>query len=79
MRYLLAFLVPIGFVVLVFSVLAILTSVADGWSAGTQSLLASVAIWWAHYWWMVATVLVSIGVILATLHDARSPVKRKQQ
>ena len=79
MRYLMAFLVPTGFVVLVFSVLAILTSVAEGWSPGTQAMIASVVIWWAHYWWMIAVVLASVCVVLATLHDARAPAKRKQQ
>ena len=79
MRYFLALLAPIGLVVLVFSVLAILTSVAEGWSPGTQSAVASVVVWWAHYWWMITIVLASICVILATFHEASAPAKRKQQ
>ena len=78
-RYFVAGLIPIGFVVVVFSLLAILTSAADGWSPGSQETLAGIAIWWAHYWWMIAIVLASVCVIAAVFGDARAPAKRKPQ
>lgn len=77
MRYFVAALVPVGFVVLVFSVLAILASVAEGWSPGSQEMLAAIVIWWAHYWWMIAIVLASVCVIGAVVSEARAPAKRK--
>ena len=77
MRYLLAFLVPVGFVILVFSVLAILTSVAESWSPAAQNSLAEVVLWWAHYWWMIAIVLGSVCVIAAVFSDAKAAAKPK--
>ncbi len=77
MRYVTAILIPVGFVVAVFSILAILTSVADGWSAGKQEALAGVVIWWAHYWWIIALVLASACFIVAIVTDAHAPAKRK--
>ena len=77
MRYFIALLVPIAFLILVFSVLAILTSAADGWSPSAQQTLAGFVVWWAHYWWMIAIVLASLCVIAAVVGEARAPAKRK--
>ncbi len=77
MRYLLAVVIPVGFVVVVFSVLAILTSVADSWTPSAQESLASVVIWWARYWWMIALVLASACLVAAVVSDAHAPAKRK--
>lgn len=77
MRYFLAAVIPVGFVIVVFSVLAILTSMAEGWSSGAQESLAAVVVWWARYWWMIAMVLASACLVAAVVHDAHAPVKRK--
>ena len=77
MRYFLAGAIPVGFVIVVFSVLAILTSLADGWSASAQESLAGIVVWWAHYWWMIALVLASACLVVAVVHDAHAPAKRK--
>lgn len=79
MRYFVALLIPVGFVVLVFSVLAILTSAADNWSPAAQQTWAGVVFWWAHYWWMIALVLASVCVIVAVVGDARAPARRKSR
>ncbi len=78
MRYFFAVLIPVGFIILVFSVLAVLTSTADSWSPGAQESLAMVIVWWAHYWWMIEIVLASACLIAAIVHDAHAPAKRKQ-
>lgn len=77
MRYFLSAAIPVGFVILVFSVLAILTSLADGWSPSAQEALAGVVVWWAHYWWMIALVLASACLVAAVVHEAHAPAKRK--
>ena len=79
MRYFLAILVPVGFVVAVFSAFAILTSIAEQWSPASQNALAEVVIWWAHYWWMIAMVLGSICLIAAVIHDAHAPAKSRSR
>jgi len=33
--------------------------------------------WWGHYWWMLATVLAAVCMIVATISDAKAPAKRK--
>ncbi len=73
-----AVVIPVGVVIAVFSVLAILTSVADSWSPGAQESLATVIVWWAHYWWMIGIVLASACLIAAVVHDARAPAERKR-
>jgi len=77
MRYWMAVLIPAGFVIAVFSVLAILTSLAEGWSANSQAALAGVLVWWGHYWWMIGAVLASVCLIVATVSDAKAPAKKK--
>jgi hypothetical protein len=77
MRYSTAVLIPIAFVIAGFSLLAILTWAADGWNSGTQDLVANVLMWWGHYWWMLATVLAAVCMIVATISDAKAPAKRK--
>lgn len=77
MRYFTAIIIPIGLMVTVFSLLAILTSMADGWSPASQQFLVGIVIWWAHYWWMVAMVVGSLCLIAAVIHDAHAPAKRK--
>jgi hypothetical protein len=76
-RYFVAALIPIGFVVLVFSGLAILTSTADSWSLGAQDTLTEIVVWWARYWWMIALVLASACLVAAVVSDARAPAKPK--
>jgi hypothetical protein len=76
-RYFTAIVIPIGFVVAVFSALAVLTWLADGWSPGAQDVVTEVVVWWAHYWWMIAMVLGSGCLIWATVSDAMAPSKRK--
>ena len=78
MRYFLALLIPIGLVIFVFSVLAILTGIADSWSLRAQDVLTEVVAWWAHYWWMIALVLGSGCLIWAVVSDARAPAKAKR-
>ncbi len=77
MRYFLAIVIPVAFVILVFSVLAILTALADGWSPGAQNVLAEVVVLWAHYWWVTGMVMGSIGLIWAVVSDVFAPAKRK--
>lgn len=77
MRYFFALLIPVGFVVFVFSVLAILTALADGWGIRAQDTLTEVVVWWARYWWMIALVLASLCVIGAVYHEAQAPAKPK--
>ncbi len=77
MRYFLAVIIPVGCVVLVFSVLAILTAMADGWDPRAQGALTEVVVWWARYWWMLALVLASTCLVLAVVGDAHAPAKRK--
>lgn len=77
MRYLIAAIVPVAFVILVFSILAILTSMADSWSLTAQESLASVVVWWARYWWMITMVLASGCLVAAVVHEAHAPAKRK--
>jgi hypothetical protein len=78
-RYFTAALISIGFVIAVFSVLAILTSLAERWSPGAQNTLAEVVVWWAQYWWMIGMVLASVCLIVAVVQDAHAPAKRKRQ
>jgi hypothetical protein len=78
-RYFTAILIPVGFVILVFSVLAILTAMADGWGPRAQGALTEVVVWWATYWWMIALVLASMCVIGAVVSDAQAPAKPKKQ
>jgi hypothetical protein len=78
-RYFLAALVPIGFAVIGFSLLAILSSVADSWSPAAQTMLAAVVIWWAHYWWMLAIIIASLCLIAAVIRDAHAAAKPKKR
>lgn len=77
-RYFTAILIPVGTVILVFSVLAILTAMADGWGPRAQGTLTEVVVWWAGHWWMVALVLASLCVIGAVVHEAQAPAKKKK-
>jgi len=76
-RYFIAGVIPVGFVILVFSVLAILTAIADGWGIRAQDTLTEIVVWWARYWWMIALVLASLCVIGAVVHEAQAPAKKK--
>lgn len=79
MRYLTALVIPVGFVVAIFSVLAVLTWLADGWSRGAQDALTGVVVWWARYWWMIGMALASVCLIIATVSDACAPAKRTRR
>jgi hypothetical protein len=79
MRYFTAVVIPIGFVVAVFSALAVLTWLADGWSLRAQDVLAEAVVWWARYWWMIGLVLAAACLILAMVHDALAPAKRTRR
>ena len=79
MRYLTALLIPVGLVIAVSSVLAILAWLADGWSLETQQALAGAVVWWARYWWMLGLGLASVCLIIATVSDACAPAKRTRR
>ena len=77
MRYFIAVVIPVALILVVFSVLAILSSMADTWNPAAQESLASAIIWWARYWWMIALVLASLCLVGAVVSDAHAPAKRK--
>ena len=79
MRYFMAVLVPIGFAVAGFSLLAILTNLAENWTAASQQRLAAVALVWAHYWWIATIVLAAGCWIAAVVSDALRPATPRKR
>ncbi len=70
MRYGIALLIPVAFVIVGFASLVCLSALADSWSQSSRQTLFAVANWWGEYWWVLTIVLASVCFIAATVSDA---------